>query len=120
MVNVKPPSWCAKCCKPHSGPCPKRVVWVKVAAVKKKSGRGGRPWRRKRERVFNRDMFLCQIHKRKGELVGVELHGPRAGVCDHVIPLSEGGTDDEENLQTICQACDKVKTQSESLRGRGY
>ena len=86
----------------------------------RKSGRGGRPWRRKRQRIFERDGYLCQPHKRLGKLVPVELHGLNAGICDHKIPLAEGGTDDDENLETICQACDKAKTQDESRRGRGY
>ena len=80
-------------------------------------GRGGRPWRRKRERVFNRDKFLCQICLSQGRITGVELSGPNAGVCDHSIPLSQGGTDAEDNLQTICQSCDRRKTAKESAQG---
>ena len=118
-MPAKPPTWCAKCRKVHSGPCPERKAWDKPVA-KKQSGRGGRPWRRKRQRIFERDDYLCQRHLAKGKLVPVELHGPNAGVCDHIVPLAEGGTDDETNLQTICKACDKEKTQAESLRGRGY
>ena len=98
------------------GGCPQKKAWEKPVA---RSGRGGRPWRRRRERVFKRDGYLCQIHLRQNKLVSVELHGPNAGVCDHIVPLEEGGTDDESNLQTICQECDKIKTQEESLRGRG-
>lgn len=111
------PRWCPKCKCAHDDDCPQRAVWVKP--VHKKSGRGGRPWSRKREAVFKRDNFLCQIHLHKGLLVAVELHGHKAGVCDHKIPLSEGGTDDESNLQTICQDCDKEKTAIESRKGRG-
>jgi 5-methylcytosine-specific restriction protein A len=54
-----------------------------------------------------------------GVEVIVTLHGVRAGVCDHVVPLAEGGSDNETNLQTICKECDKVKTHAESVRGRG-
>lgn len=81
------------------------------------AGRGGRPWRRKRERIFERDKFLCQIHLSRGELHAVTLHGSDAGVCDHIIPTSEGGTDDESNLQAICKDCDKHKTAAEASRG---
>lgn len=116
MVD-KSPAWCARCRRAHTTVCPKRPVWEKKAHVK--SGRGGRAWRRRREQIFKRDNFLCQIHLRKDELVAVTLHGTDAGVCDHVIPLSEGGTDDDSNLQTICQACDKEKTSLEAQRGRG-
>ena len=80
-------------------------------------GRGGRQWRNTRERVFRRDKFLCQIHLRRGELRPVSLHGKDHGVCDHIVPLSQGGDDSEHNLQTICQACDKAKTGRESRGG---
>ncbi|MEZ0137354.1 MAG: HNH endonuclease [Candidatus Reddybacter sp.] len=35
------------------------------------------------------------------------------------MPLAEGGEDDDDNLQTLCQACDKTKTAQEARRGRG-
>lgn len=77
-------------------------------------GRGGRPWRRKRQRVFERDGYLCQICLEQGKEKYVTLHGSLSGVCDHIIPKSQGGSDDESNLQAICQACDKIKTGIES------
>ena len=77
-------------------------------------GRGGRPWRRTRERVFRRDKYLCQICLAKGRITPVELHGNRAGICDHITPLSQGGAEDAGNLQTICNACDAIKTSMES------
>lgn len=116
-MPVKPGRWCSRCKSVHAGKCPHAPVWEKP--VTKQSGRGGRPWRRKRERIFERDGYLCQIHLRQGVEIIVTLHGAHAGVCDHKVPLSEGGTDDDENLQTICRACDKEKTQAESRRGRG-
>jgi 5-methylcytosine-specific restriction protein A len=79
-------------------------------------GRGGRPWRRKRERIFKRDKYLCQICFANGKLTPVSLHGPTAGICDHKVALTHGGTDDDDNLQTICKACDKKKTGKESNR----
>lgn len=41
-----------------------------------------------------------------------------ATVADHVIPLAEGGRDDESNLQGLCGECHEVKTQAESQRGQ--
>lgn len=114
----KSPKWCPVCSKAHEGECPERKAWVKPV-YKKAGGRGGRPWRRKRERVFQRDGFICQLCKRNGRLTVVTLHGEHGGVCDHVVALEFGGSDDEFNLQTICKDCDKEKTQSESQRGRG-
>ena len=80
-------------------------------------GRGGRPWRRKREKIFKRDRYLCQLHLNMGKYIAVDLHGPNAGVLDHKVPLSQGGSDDESNLWTICKQCDKVKTVMESRGG---
>lgn len=116
-MALKPGRWCARCRLVHNAKCPNAPVWEKP--VVKKSGRGGRPWQRKRKAIFERDQFLCQIHLKKGDVVVVTLHGSLAGVCDHIVPVAEGGGDDESNLQTICQACDKVKTSMESVRGRG-
>lgn len=33
---------------------------------------------------------------------------------DHVIPLSQGGRDDESNMQPLCSACHQIKTMFES------
>lgn len=38
---------------------------------------------------------------------------------DHVVPLSEGGTDDRSNLRRICRACHVRKTGREARGGRG-
>ena len=83
-------------------------------------GRGGRPWERLRERVFMRDKFLCQPHLRKGELVPVELHGSNAGICDHVIPLAEGGLTRMDNLECSCKGCSATKTAQEAQRAKGF
>lgn len=66
-------------------------------------GRGGRPWRRKRERVLDRDKHLCQCCRRAGRLTP-------ATEVDHITPLAEGGTDDETNLESICTPCHRRKT----------
>lgn len=81
-------------------------------------GRGGRPWERKRERVFVRDRYLCQSCKRRGLYTYVTLHGINHGICDHIVPIAEGGSDLLDNLQTLCQACSREKTQQESGRGK--
>jgi len=62
------------------------------------SGRGGRPWRRIRERVLKRDGYLCRTCRDKGRVTpATEVH--------HVIALSQGGTDDDGNLLGLCQDC---------------
>lgn len=119
-MGAKPGRWCASCREIHAAKevCPRRVAFGR----KRKggvSGRGGRVWRETRERIFRRDGFLCQICRVKGLVTAVELHGVNHGVCDHIIPLSEGGEGCDANLQTICQGCDKEKTLRESMAGRG-
>lgn len=71
-------------------------------------GRGGRPWRRKRLLVFERDGYTCQT-------CGRACMAPE---CDHKVPLSQGGTDDLDNLATICPPCHRQKTHEESLAGK--
>lgn len=39
-------------------------------------------------------------------------------IADHVIPVAEGGTDDEENGAGMCVPCHDVKTKQEIARGR--
>jgi 5-methylcytosine-specific restriction protein A len=70
-------------------------------------------WQQKRERVLKRDHYLCQPCLQKSPVIYSAAYG-----VDHVIPVSEGGTDDEENLQSICSPCHLTKTQDESNRAR--
>ncbi|MAG66595.1 MAG: HNH endonuclease [Pseudomonadales bacterium] len=72
------------------------------------SGRGGRPWRRKRDQIFLRDGYTCQ-HCGK---VTHELE------LDHIVNVAQGGTDDDENLQSLCVPCHKQKTAMESQQAR--
>lgn len=67
-------------------------------------GRGGRPWRRKRDEIFKRDKHTCQVCER----IGGELE------LDHILNVARGGTDDDHNLQTICKTCHIPKTHAES------
>jgi 5-methylcytosine-specific restriction protein A len=38
-------------------------------------------------------------------------------IRDHLVPLAEGGRDDETNEQALCQDCSDAKTREESKRG---
>jgi 5-methylcytosine-specific restriction endonuclease McrA len=54
---------------------------------------------RKRFMVLKRDGYACRIcHKAGGELE-----------VDHVLPVSRGGTDVMDNLQTLCKRCNRGK-----------
>lgn len=37
---------------------------------------------------------------------------------DHIIPVSQGGTNDDANLQALCSACHMAKTQAEAAQAR--
>ena len=67
----------------------------------------GNEWDKIRKYVLVRDDRLCQVCLKKGRLTpGNEV--------DHITPKATGGTDDEDNLQTICTACHKEKTIKET------
>lgn len=53
----------------------------------------------KRFLVIKRDRYRCRICHRSG----VELE------VDHIVPVSQGGSDRLDNLQTACQDCNRGK-----------
>ncbi len=71
----------------------------------------GADWDKRRLRVLRRDKGLCQ------ECLRQSRYRP-ARIVDHIVPKFEGGRDDEDNLQSLCQACSDAKTASESARAR--
>ncbi|MGM8931400.1 HNH endonuclease [Salinicola halophyticus] len=79
---------------------------------KGKAGRGGRPWRRRRDRILERDKGLCQSCLRAGRVTP-------ATEVDHIVNVQAGGTDADTNLEAICSPCHKSKTALEAQAGRG-
>lgn len=67
----------------------------------------GASWRKLRARILRRDNYLCQPCKRQGKLTG-------ANEVDHIINKERGGTDKDDNLQSICGDCHKAKSLKES------
>lgn len=67
-------------------------------------------WKNMRILALQRDGHQCQIR------------GPRCIIAatqvDHVIPVSQGGTDQLPNLQSVCPPCHKQKTAREANAGR--
>lgn len=72
-------------------------------------GRGGRQWRKLKDEILARDNYTCQACGR----VGGQLE------LDHIINVAQGGTENKDNLQILCQSCHKTKTQNESQAGGG-
>ena len=69
--------------------------------------RGGR-LTKIRERILLRDCYTCRVCGR----VGTDL------VVDHIIPLADGGREDDSNRQALCVACHDAKSEREE-KGRG-
>ena len=55
-----------------------------------------REWARIRQEVLDRDGWRCQ-NPACGKAGALEVH--------HVIELQDGGTNDLENLRTLCRSC---------------
>lgn len=70
-------------------------------------GRGGRSWRKLKDKILARDNYTCQSCGR----VGGRLE------LDHIINVAQGGTNNQDNLQILCHDCHKQKTQTESTVG---
>lgn len=70
----------------------------------------GAAWDRLRRRILKRDNRECQ------------LGGPNcletASQVDHVVPISQGGTDDEDNLASACRQCHMEKSSREAVAAR--
>ena len=63
---------------------------------------GTADWKRTRERIKKRDGYRC---------TDINCETPNRGVggrliVDHIIPRSNGGTDDDANLRSLCPSCD--------------
>ena len=89
------------------------------SAAPKPSGHNRRLGRRWKEHirpcVLVRDNYTCQDC---GRLVGIKKGDAHV---DHIIPTSEGGSDELDNLRTLCQSCHnrKTSTQDGGLGRRG-
>ena len=92
----------------HKARRPKTPVHRPVTTPETRGkGRGGRPWRTIRERILKRDGYMCQCDTCRG----VRL---LADEVDHILPISQGGTDSDDNLRSINKNCHKLKTSQES------
>jgi len=81
---------------------------LRVVATREREHYLTADWRAKRQRILIRDSYTCAVCRRV-------IWGPNAHV-DHIIPLAEGGSDDESNLQVLCQSDHSKKTMQEQRR----
>ena len=90
-------------CEAHAGNA-KRAHDDRLSAAK----RGyGYQWReRTRKHILVRDP-ICK------NPFNIPDHIALSTRVDHIIPKSQGGTDDEENLQGLCESCHNRKTAAE-------
>lgn len=103
---------CRKTTRERHGYCEEHADMAKAwSRGRAGRGRGGRPWRRLRDAVLDRDRHLCQPCKREGKA------SPSTEV-DHIVPEAEGGPTAAHNLEAICGPCHEAKTQREALRAR--
>lgn len=69
----------------------------------------GRRLQRMRASLFARKPW-CALCEKAGRRT-------RATIRDHIIPLAEGGADDETNEQGLCLDCNDAKSEEEAKRG---
>jgi 5-methylcytosine-specific restriction endonuclease McrA len=60
-------------------------------------------------RVFRRDGFVCQICGVKTKLKLRGTNHDREPTIDHIIPMSKGGPNTYDNVQTACRSCNTAK-----------
>ena len=100
---------CGVLVRDGTGRCPKhpKQSWSKKpTAVKRITGRA---LQRLRAELFEREP-LCRPCRLAGRVT-------EATMRDHIKSVEEGGTDDLDNIQPICEACHAVKSAEERARG---
>lgn len=92
-----------------SGHCPahRRPAWTKYKEVPRLRGP---ELQALRAALFAREP-LCRLCYNQGIVTP-------ATIRDHILPLGEGGTEDEANTQPVCQRCHNAKSYKESQRGK--
>lgn len=71
----------------------------------------GKEWEKTRIRILERDSYLCQPCMRKDRVTP-------ANQVDHIKQKADGGSDEDNNLESICPPCHRTKTARESGGGR--
>jgi 5-methylcytosine-specific restriction protein A len=97
------------------GYCPAHIHlldgWKTVAKVSADDRGYDWAWRKRRKRILERDKYLCQV------CLALGIVTPATQV-DHIVNKAAGGTDNDDNLQSICDPCHATKTRAEALAAR--
>ena len=87
---------------------------ARVGTLGQKAGNSARPrgrvWMTQRERIAARDGYVCAC-------CGL-VWQPSLDQVDHVVELEDGGTNDDDNLQLLCNACHGAKTRASAAARR--
>ncbi|HEY3984625.1 HNH endonuclease [Cedecea sp.] len=112
-----PPRTPKACCKnttiDRSGFCDehKGDGWKQYKPGQTRHQRGyGTGWDKARLRILKRDKGLCQNCLRRGAIT-------EAAAVDHIVAKANGGSDSDDNLESLCIPCHRVKTARERLTG---
>lgn len=101
---------CAKCGLPSpESYCPdhRPKPW-EGSRRKERIELSGSAEQKRRLRILERDLWTCHV-----------CDGPGADQVDHVVPLAEGGADEDWNLASIhAEQCHREKTRGEARRAR--
>ena len=65
--------------------------------------------RQLRHKVFKRDGYRCRECGASNDETSLEI--------DHIVPVARGGTNDIDNLQTLCRECNRMKYTDEWVGG---
>lgn len=78
--------------------------------------------KRHARKVFSNAQRIRIACKQKYCCIGEKCQGtvllPPVWELDHILPLCDGGSNEEDNVQMICSICHALKTQSERIRFR--
>ena len=113
LAGASRPTCCRECGKRTSGApyCPEHTLSEedrRLLAQPWRAGYSDPAFTRNRPRAYERDGRDCVS-------CGQQL-GANEYICDHIVPLSQGGTSDLANLQTLCRSCNKEKTGNDRRR----
>ena len=107
-MPLMPPHRCSGCGQLVVGRCPtcQRPAWQRSQPVVRMRGRR---LQRARLALLSKQPWCVPCLKRGIRTIST--------IRDHIIPLAEGGADDDTNVQAICEDCHDAKTREESRRG---